>query len=278
MSENAIANAETRLANAKNEIILAYDEACRQAENDKQIPSPQARKILSILLLRQKDALNLLDNVKSVVDGKITPVSAARKITLRSVVSSRFVNHPVFRTVLYLLLTVFCAMSIFIKPARLLPLPIAVLLFFAEAVKLFGTLSEGNAETEYISHVSIDNASKDSFARHMSAGLVRDMQDILNLFSIQTIDTTKKTETDMAEMYQTIYDAAACNEELLKPVLDRQEQLLWSIGLETVDFCEETAFCFDIEDADCPSQMIHPAIRRRKDHSIVLKGSYIRQK
>lgn len=275
MSENTVA--ETRLADAKIEISMTYDDACRQAENSKQIPNPQARKILSILLLRQKEALSLLDNVKSVVDGKITPVSASRKITLQSLVSNRFVNHPAFRTFLYILLTVFCTISVFMKSMRFLPLPIAVLLLFAEIVKLFGTLSAGKTETEYVSHISIDNAAKDSFAHHMSAGLVRDMQDILNLFTIQTIDATKKTETDMAEMYQTIYDAAACNEELLKPVLDRQEQLLWSIGLETVDFREETAFCYDVEEADCPSQTIHPAIWRKKDHSIVLKGSYIRQ-
>ena len=249
---------------AKRGISAAYDAACREARSENKIEGEQARKVLSILLDRQKEALTLLDSAE--VSAEIAARPKAR----------RAADNGTLRAVLYALLTALGVLSIFSRIAGVFTAIIALALLVSGVSAVNASGREGEEKPELTCRAEIPEAAQTAFSAHMSQALIRDTRDIVNLFSAGAVSAERKTEQDMAEMYQTIYFASAEDPALLKPVLDRQEQMLWSIGLEAAAYSENTANCFEIEEADCASQMICPAVRRKKDGSVVKRGTYIR--
>jgi len=274
MSETNDLNRGIALAEVRDELTAAYEETCRQAENDKLIKSPEARKLLSLLLIRQKDALEILDAVRTEVEGEVPRAPVKSDSVAERVAYSGIVNNPLFRMALTGFLAAMCLVSVFVGSIGIIGLLIAGFLFAVEFIK--ANRHQETPEPEYVSRLSLDGAFKQNYSSRMSAGLVRDMQDIMNLFSATALDASAREESDMAEMYQTIYSAYTENRELLQPVLDRQEQMLWRIGLEAVPYTDGMEAAFDIDEADCPSQMIYPAVRRKKDKTTVRRGSYIK--
>lgn len=271
---------ELSMTEVRNRTAARYEQVYEQAMRSHPDADLNEKKILTLLYNRQTEALCLLDGIRARAEEIPVQRAGVKKAGILRRVGSVFfqgwidlVTSPFTRLVLCSLILIGSVLSAFVPFIRIVPPVLSVLMICLLVTDILQKNRNTPEKPAYRCHTYMMRTAQTGFAEKMSKTFENDTRTILRLFQNVNLNSDNRTRQFAAEMYQKIY-RAFCENPRLRSLLDRAETILWSYGLEAIPYSPENAAYYDVQEEDCPSQTVFPAVCRKADKLIISKGEY----
>ncbi len=240
------------------------------------IEDPKQKKILTSMLNRLSESLNLLDYLSVKLEKPYDKGGRKAKSKLLTIaLGPRVALVLIAIALLSAFVLLFGGSSKFV----IIMLLATLLLLIREFMLLLQRAREADkpAEAPAQAELMIDADLAGRFLDQHKSKLVNDSASYCALFEGENVTTENSLESELADMYTSLYEAQVENPKIddFKYSITKAESIMRSFGLIPVSY-EDKPSLFDVEEEDYPSQMRFPAIVHAKDGTVVKKGFYIK--
>ena len=245
------------------------------------------KRVLGMLVQRQGEALDLMDDVQAAVRAPLAEVPGRKRIR-----SDQILLSPVITAALSVAAIVFT----FISALSGRPVPaenagggiqwqwlwvlLAALLILGQAV--YGLIRKNGADkpekVQITAELTLDLDRARLRQEKQLSRLMNDSQAVCAMFRGQQLDGANLCEDELVKLYASLFEAKVDRPDVaeISYSLTMAELLLRQHGLTPVPYSEEKKTLFNIGNEDYHDELRCPAIVRTKTGTLVRKGEYIR--